>query len=60
MSITAYQTCPKCLASTYKSGNLSCKLPKNDNVYIRKSISYLNQLLNNNNNNNKYILLVSF
>ena len=45
------------LVSTYKSGSLSCKLPKKDNIYIyiyiyiyiREFISYLNQLLNNNN-----------
>ena len=35
----------KCLANTYKSGSLRDKLPKNDNVYIREFISYLNQLL---------------
>ena len=25
----------KCLARTYKSGSLSCKLSKNDNIYKR-------------------------
>ena len=35
------------LASTYKSGSLSSKLPKKDNVYINEFISYLNQLLYN-------------
>ena len=41
----------ECLVSTYKSGGLSCKLPKKTiyiYIYIREFISYLNQLLNNN------------
>ena len=41
----------ECLASTYKSGGLSCKLPKKTiyiYIYIWEFISYLNQLLNNN------------
>ena len=43
----------ECLASTYKSGGLICKLPKKTiyiyiYIYIREFISYLNQLLNNN------------
>ena len=45
----------ECLVSTYKSGGLSCKLPKKTiyiyiyiYIYISEFISYLNQLLNNN------------
>ena len=31
----------ECLTSTYKSGGLSCKLPKWQNVYIKEFILYL-------------------
>ena len=35
------------LTSTYKSDGLSSKLPKKGSVYIKKFISYLNQLRHN-------------
>ena len=33
----------ECLVSTYKSDDLSGKITKKDNVYIKEFISYLNQ-----------------